>query len=74
MTFSTLHKIFINVIINNFHRSSKLILLPAFIYAAHHGSISLECMTSSDRMVQVFLNVWVCICVFESIMCWAWMV
>lgn len=27
MTFSTVHKIFINVITNNFHRSSKLILL-----------------------------------------------
>lgn len=46
MTFSTFHKIFINVITNNFHRSSKLILLSAFIYAGQHGSISSESETS----------------------------
>lgn len=45
MTFSTFHKIFINVITNNFHRSSKLILLSSFIFAAQHGSISLKCET-----------------------------
>lgn len=48
MTFSTYHKIFINVITNNIHRSPKLIPLSAFISAVQHGSISLVRATSSS--------------------------
>lgn len=72
MTFSTFHKIFINVITNNFHRSSKLILLSAFICAAQHGSISLGgetscshvwlCIDTREKMFRC-----VCVCVYSCI-------
>lgn len=64
MTFPIFHKIFINVITNNFHRSSKLIPVSSFICVAQLRSLSLKqkasitCILSDiDKMEQMNFGV-----------------